>query len=96
MLLDKLEAIKQRFEDVEMQLSSPGVMGDMKRFAQLNRESSIKTQFEIRFEEELEKIKSSLIKKRRSQNNRQSQAKNRTSQTKISLHSRKVSNRLEQ
>ena len=38
MLLDKLEAIKQRFEDVEMQLSSPGVMGDMKRFAQLNRE----------------------------------------------------------
>ncbi|HNP97879.1 MAG TPA: peptide chain release factor 1, partial [Bacteroidia bacterium] len=38
MLLDKLEAIKQRFEDVEMQLSSPGVMSDMKRFAQLNRE----------------------------------------------------------
>ena len=38
MLLDKLEAIKQRFEDVEMQLSSPSVMSDMKRFAQLNRE----------------------------------------------------------
>lgn len=38
MLLDKLEAIKLRFEDVEMQLSSPGLMGDMKRYAQLNRE----------------------------------------------------------
>lgn len=38
MLLDKLEAIKQRFQDVEKELSSPGVMDDMKRFAQLNRE----------------------------------------------------------
>jgi peptide chain release factor 1 len=38
MLLDKLEIIKVRFEDVELQLSSPHVMGDMKKFAQLNRE----------------------------------------------------------
>lgn len=38
MLLEKLEAIKQRFQDVEKELSSPGVMDDMKRFAQLNRE----------------------------------------------------------
>lgn len=38
MLLDKLEAIKQRFEDVEKELSSADVMSDMKRFAQLNRE----------------------------------------------------------
>jgi peptide chain release factor 1 len=38
MLLDKLAEIKIRFEDVERELSSPGVMSDMKRFAQLNRE----------------------------------------------------------
>ncbi len=38
MLIEKLQHIKQRFEDVEMQLSSPTVMTDMKRYAQLNRE----------------------------------------------------------
>lgn len=38
MLLDKLEAIKNRFEDVEREISSPEAMSDMKRFAQLNRE----------------------------------------------------------
>lgn len=38
MLLDKLENIKNRFEDVELQLSSPHVMGDMKKYAQMNRE----------------------------------------------------------
>ncbi len=38
MLLDKLENIKNRFEDVELQLSSPHVMSDMKKFAQMNRE----------------------------------------------------------
>lgn len=38
MLLEKLEAIKQRWQDVEKELSSPGVMSDMKRFAQLSRE----------------------------------------------------------
>lgn len=38
MFLDKLDSIKNRFEDVELQLSSPHVMSDMKRYAQLNRE----------------------------------------------------------
>lgn len=38
MLADKLEAIKKRFLEVERELSTPGVMDDMKRFAQLNRE----------------------------------------------------------
>jgi len=38
MLLDKLEAIKRRFEDVERELSNPTVMSDMKRYAQLNRD----------------------------------------------------------
>ncbi|MEY4594538.1 MAG: hypothetical protein RIQ47_948 [Bacteroidota bacterium] len=38
MLLDKLEAIHQRFMDVEQEISSPDAMSDMKRFAQLNRE----------------------------------------------------------
>ncbi|MEY3678497.1 MAG: peptide chain release factor 1, partial [Bacteroidota bacterium] len=37
-MLDKLEAIKVRWEEVERELSSPTVMSDMKRFAQLNRE----------------------------------------------------------
>ncbi|MGV8879526.1 MAG: peptide chain release factor 1 [Sphingobacteriaceae bacterium] len=37
-MLDKLEAIKQRWQDVEAELSSPGAMADMKRFAQLNKE----------------------------------------------------------
>ncbi len=37
-MLDKLEAIKVRWEEVERELSSPGVMSDMKRFAQLNKE----------------------------------------------------------
>lgn len=38
MLLDKLELIKVRFDDVEREISSPESMSDMKRFAQLNRE----------------------------------------------------------
>lgn len=38
MLLDNLEAIKNRFEDVEREISSPQAMADMKRYAQLNRE----------------------------------------------------------
>ena len=37
-MLDKLEAIKIRWEEVERELSSPTAMSDMKRFAQLNRE----------------------------------------------------------
>lgn len=37
-MLEKLEAIKVRWEDVEEQLSNPDTMQDMKRFAQLNKE----------------------------------------------------------
>ncbi len=37
-MLEKLEAIKQRWEEVERELSNPDVMSDMKRFAQLNKE----------------------------------------------------------
>ncbi len=37
-MIDKLEAISHRFEDVEKQLSDPAAMADMKRFAQLNRD----------------------------------------------------------
>ena len=37
-MLDKLEAIKLRWEDVEEQLSNPDTMQDMKRFAALNKE----------------------------------------------------------
>jgi peptide chain release factor 1 len=37
-MLDKLEAIFQRWKDVEAELSSPHAMADMKRFAQLNKE----------------------------------------------------------
>ncbi len=37
-MLDKLEAIKQRWEDVEEQLSNPDTVQDMKRFAALNKE----------------------------------------------------------
>jgi peptide chain release factor 1 len=37
-MLEKLELIFQRWKDVEAELSSPDVMGDMKRYAQLNKE----------------------------------------------------------
>jgi peptide chain release factor 1 len=37
-MLDKLEAIKQRWEDVEIQLGDPAAVSDMKRFARLNKE----------------------------------------------------------
>jgi len=37
-MLDKLEAIYQRFKQVEEQLSQPDVLGDMARFKQMNRE----------------------------------------------------------
>lgn len=37
-MLDKLEAIYQRWKDVENEISSPDAMADMKRFAQLNKE----------------------------------------------------------
>jgi peptide chain release factor 1 len=37
-MLEKLEAIKQRRDDVERELSNPDVTKDMKRYAQLNKE----------------------------------------------------------
>jgi peptide chain release factor 1 len=37
-MLEKLEAINQRWKDVEVELSNPNVMSDMKRYAQLNKE----------------------------------------------------------
>ncbi|MBN8703172.1 MAG: peptide chain release factor 1 [Bacteroidetes bacterium] len=37
-MLNKLQAIKQRWEDVERQLSDPQTMGDMKLFTKLNKE----------------------------------------------------------
>ena len=37
-MLDKLEAIKLRWEEVERELSDPATISDMKRFAQLNKE----------------------------------------------------------
>lgn len=37
-MLEKLEAIKLRWEEVERELSSPQAMTDMKRYAQLNKE----------------------------------------------------------
>ncbi len=37
-MLDKLESIKVRFDQVQDMLSQPDVVGDMKRFTQLNKE----------------------------------------------------------
>ncbi|MBI1221053.1 MAG: peptide chain release factor 1 [Bacteroidetes bacterium] len=37
-MLDKLEAIHQRWEDVGIALGDPGAVADMKRFAKLNKE----------------------------------------------------------
>lgn len=37
-MLEKLKAIKDRWEEVERELSSPDAISDMKRFAQLNKE----------------------------------------------------------
>lgn len=37
-MLDKLEAIYARWEDVELKLSSPEIINDMKRFKLLNKE----------------------------------------------------------
>lgn len=36
-MLEKLEAIKQRWEDIAMEISSPDVMQDMKRYASLSK-----------------------------------------------------------
>ncbi|WP_033566205.1 peptide chain release factor 1 [Sphingobacterium sp. SYP-B4668] len=37
-MLDKLQAIKERWEEVEAELSNPATISDMKRFAKLNKE----------------------------------------------------------
>src|SRR3546814_14731891 len=37
-MIEKLAAIKERWEKVEQELASPDAMADMKRFAQLNRD----------------------------------------------------------
>jgi len=37
-MLDKLESIKRRYNDVEVSLSDPATMTDMKKFATLNKE----------------------------------------------------------
>ena len=37
-MLDKLEAIEQRFKEIEVKLSEPDAMADMKKFARLNKE----------------------------------------------------------
>ncbi len=37
-MLEKLEAIKQRFEDIQNQMNEPEVMSDMKRYIRLNKD----------------------------------------------------------
>ena len=37
-MIEKLEAIEQKFKEIEEQLSAPDVISDMKRFAALNRQ----------------------------------------------------------
>src|SRR3546814_12700493 len=37
-MLEKLKAIKDRWDEVERELSSPEAINDMKRYAQLNKE----------------------------------------------------------
>src|SRR5690606_17418749 len=37
-MLEKLQAIKERWEEVEAELSNPETISDMKRFAKLNKE----------------------------------------------------------
>jgi peptide chain release factor 1 len=38
MLLEKLEAIKIRFDEISQQITDPGIMSDMKKFVKLNKE----------------------------------------------------------
>ena len=37
-MLEKLEAIKVKFEDIQQQMNDPSVMGDMKRYVKLNKD----------------------------------------------------------
>ena len=38
MLLEKLEAIKIRFDEISQQITDPDIMSDMKRYVKLNKE----------------------------------------------------------
>ena len=38
LILDKLEGVKQRFEEVAKLISEPGIVGDMKQYVRLNKE----------------------------------------------------------
>jgi peptide chain release factor 1 len=51
MLIEKLQAIKQRWQDVEKELSSPDAMSDMKRFAQLSKEYKNLSAITAKYEE---------------------------------------------
>jgi peptide chain release factor 1 len=51
MLVEKLQAIKQRWQDVEKELSSPDAMSDMKRFAQLSKEYKNLSAITAKYEE---------------------------------------------
>jgi len=51
MLVEKLELIKSRFKEVEVELSSPDLMKDMKRYAQLNKEYKDLQKIVVKYEE---------------------------------------------
>jgi peptide chain release factor 1 len=51
MLLEKLEAIKKRWQEVEKQLSAPETMSDMKLFAKLSKEYKNLSQITEKYEE---------------------------------------------
>ena len=38
LILDKLEGVKQRFEEVAKLISEPGIVADMKQYVRLNKE----------------------------------------------------------
>ena len=44
-MLDKLQAIKRRWEDVEQQISDPKIISDMKMFKKLNKEYFVEKGF---------------------------------------------------
>lgn len=50
-MLDKLEAIKGRFDEVNQELMSPDVMSDMKRFSKLNKEYKELNKIVVKYEE---------------------------------------------
>jgi peptide chain release factor 1 len=50
-MLDKLEAIKGRFDEVNQELMTPDVMSDMKRFSKLNKEYKELNKIVVKYEE---------------------------------------------